>query len=125
MQERKKMGRTVAARVLQVALIGAVALAMTTSVAGADDRKVKAEELYSLGAKLFEARQYAEAARLFDQSYRLDPVPSALFNKARCLEESKDTEAAVAAFRAYLDADPDGPGSAEAQTRLLSLERAL
>lgn len=89
------------------------------------DPKKRAAELYELGGRLFAAKQYDEAAKMFAESYSLDPLPAALFNRARCLEESGKAAEAIEAFRAYLEADPDGGGSAEAQTRLLALERKL
>lgn len=106
-----------------VALVIAVA---TPALAQRDeDPKKRASALYELGARLFAAKQYAEAAKMFGESYELDPVPSALFNQARCLEESGQNEAAVAAFRAYLEADAAGSGAEEAQSRMLALEREL
>lgn len=106
------------------ALVIAAAIAAHAAPARADD-KARAAELYELGSRLFAAEQYAEAARLFAESYQLDALPAALFNQARCLEESGQTEKAAGAFRAYLEADPDGPGATEAEARLLALERAL
>ena len=105
------------------AIVVALTIAYAAPVA-ADDSE-RAAELYELGMRLFQAKQYAEASELFAESYKLDPLPAALFNQARCLEESGQHAAAATAFRAYLEADPDGAGAREAEARLLALERRL
>jgi tetratricopeptide (TPR) repeat protein len=116
------MGRAHEAKVAVAALI-AVLIALAGPARG-DDKK-RAAKLYDLAAELFVAKQYAEAAKLFAESFALDPLPSALFNQARCLEESGQREAAIVAFRGYLEADPRGAGVAEAQSRMLAMEREL
>jgi hypothetical protein len=69
-----------------------------------------AEEAAALGEQgtaLFQARQFSEAAIVFQQAYNLDPHPVLLFNIARAHEEMGDLPTALQLFRSLADITDD------------------
>lgn len=85
----------------------------------------QAAALVEQGTALFQARQYSEAAILFQQAYNLDPHPVLLFNIARAHQEMGDLPTAVALFRDVLQMTTDATIVGAASERLQRLETEL
>src|SRR5688572_18210143 len=61
-----------------------------------------ADEEYRRGVAAFEAGDYVVACDAFRQSYRLDPLPGALFTLATCEMRAGKLASAAARFSEYL-----------------------
>jgi hypothetical protein len=83
-----------------LALVGALALA--TSPARAADTE-SFDAVYKKAKKAYAKRDYAEAAGLLKRAYELRPAPALLWNLARTYEEAKQYEAALLAYREYVN----------------------
>jgi tetratricopeptide (TPR) repeat protein len=104
------------------ALILAAALAGRASAAGnaaaAREQAAHATVEYNLG-------HYQEAARAYEQAYRLVQDPSFLFNIGQSHRLAGDPDSALAAYRAYLrEAAADAPKRELARRRVDELEHA-
>jgi hypothetical protein len=58
-----------------------------------------AEALFDKGLTAMEAGRYAEACSLLEESYRLDPLPGALFTLAECHAKAGKVASAVARYK--------------------------
>lgn len=76
----------------------------------------------ALGNALFQTAQFGEAASWFQEALALDPVHRrAAFGRARSLQEDGRRADAAAAWRRYLELDPDSSWSATARENLRKL----
>jgi tetratricopeptide (TPR) repeat protein len=103
-------------------------LAVVPELAGAEEQQDRARALFVRGAELFGAEDYEAALEAFQESHRLNPVDSALYNIAMCQRalfryvESRET------FRQYLVAGGETIDEArrhEVQRSILELEELL
>ncbi len=98
---------------LFAAAFGSATLSAQEAAAEADLSDLSpAEQAAALGEQgtaLFQARQFSEAAIVFQQAYNLDPHPVLLFNIARAHEEMGDMPTALQLFRSLSDITDD-PG---------------
>ncbi len=62
-----------------------------------------AELLYQTGLKSFDAGDYVVACRSFAESYRLDPLPGALFTLATCEMRAGRVGSASTRFQEYIE----------------------
>ena len=108
--------------ILTVFLVG------SAEVVGAEEQQDRARALFVRGAELFAAEDYEGALESFQESHRLNPVDSALYNIAMCQRalfryvESRET------FRQYLAAGGEAIDEArrhEVQRSILELEELL
>jgi hypothetical protein len=112
---------------LLICLAPALAAAQQTTDSG-DASATAAEQaavLVEEGTALFQARQYPEAAILFQQAYNLDPHPVLLFNIARAHQEMGDLPTAVSLFRDVVGMTDDATIVGAATERLQRLEAEL
>lgn len=80
--------------------------------------KEKVDELNAQAVEKFKAKQYDEAAALFEQAYELQPEPNYLFNIGRIYEESGNLEKSVEYYERFVK-EPGVP----LETREKGLER--
>jgi hypothetical protein len=69
----------------------------------------EADALFQKGLEAMHAGAYANACPLLQESYRLDPVPGALFTVAECEAAWGKLEAAVGHYQKFLDRLPSLP----------------
>ncbi len=74
------------------------------------------------GQSLYLAGKYADAARVFEAGFAVNPYPAFLFNAGVCYQKSGRPDAALRAFRLYLEKDPQAPDAADVRGRIASLE---
>jgi len=104
-----------------VGFILTVFLAVSADLAEAEEQQDRARVLFVRGAELFAAEDYEAALESFQESHRLNPVDSALYNIAMCQRalfryvESRET------FRQYLAAG----GEAIDETRRHEVQRSI
>jgi tetratricopeptide (TPR) repeat protein len=84
----------------------------------------QARSLYEQGEREYELGHFAEAASLYEDAYKLRPVPALLFNVAQCRRKMGDTQGALHAYRSFLRADPDHPSAPTARDLVEQLERS-
>jgi hypothetical protein len=85
------------ARPTQVALVVAVVVASAT--AHAEDAVTRADLLFKDGRRAAERGDYAQACKLFDQSFSLDPAVGTLVNLGDCAEHLGDLERAYGYYQ--------------------------
>ena len=108
---------------------GLVLLSLVFSLAaaaeeGADSRA--ARTAFQKGQNEYNLGNYAEAARQFEETYRIKPVPALLFNIAQCYRFLGNLDKAVQTYRAYLrNAPPTERNIALAKELLQQVETAL
>lgn len=110
------------------ALALAALLATLAPAARADDARARAGALFDAAAAAYEAGQFLVAAEAFEKANALLPSASFLFSAAQAYRKEYLARAgpahlrkAVALYRAYLAADPNGKRSAEALAALEAL----
>lgn len=77
-----------------------------------------ADELSDQAVARFEAREYDEAVRLFEEAYRIDPNPNYLFNIGRVYEEKGDLRQAVEFYQRFV-----GESGVDLESRQAATER--
>jgi hypothetical protein len=91
---------------------------------GATD-PMDAKALFQNAERLFELNSFLEAARQFEASYAIRPLPLTRYNIARCYERSGQLTRAVDGYRAYLRQAPAAPDRADVQALLAQLAARL
>jgi len=81
----------------------------------------KADEHYERGSSFLESGGIDWAIEEFTDGFELTGEPRFLFRLGRCYEDKGEKREAVAYFQRYLAADPEGPSSDEAGTRIAKL----
>lgn len=76
------------------------------------------EALNNAAVEKFQAKEYDEAARLFEEAYSINPEPNYLFNIGRIYEESGDLPQAVEYYERFMN-EP----AVELEAREIALER--
>ena len=91
-----------------------------------DEARLEAAKAFGEGEKAFARKDYALAARRFEEAYRLAPHPNAMWNEARALRHAGERARAANAYAAYLrDAAPDARDRSEATRALDALGKEL
>jgi hypothetical protein len=106
----------------------ATALALAAPAAHAQDDRARAEaaQAFGEGEKAFAKKDYALAARRFEEAYRLAPHPNATWNEARALLHAGEKARAANAYAKYLrEAPADTRDGAEATRALEGLGKEL
>src|SRR5262249_10580393 len=131
--EPMKRAAHVGAAMRRAAHLGATALlAGLLSLQGAAlaaDPVAEAKTYYDAGVRAYAAAQYAVAIEAFTEAYRLAPRESVLFSLAQAERRQytvdrnqKHLRDAIAHFRQYLDAVPEGGRRADSVEALGELE---
>ncbi|MDP2342827.1 MAG: hypothetical protein Q8O67_17860 [Deltaproteobacteria bacterium] len=99
-----------------VVVVVACAAAEPVPVESSAEIAERARALYVVGGEAYTKGRYDVAITAFDEVLRLSPRPAALFTLAQALRlqyfvdgDLDKLERAVANYRAYLEAEPDGP----------------
>ena len=87
--------------------------------------EVAARGHYLMGLEHYSSGRFHEAASEFRQAYELSSRPALLYNIFLAHRDAGDTANAVAALRAYLDAEPEAPNAELLRARLSTLEVQL
>jgi len=83
--------------------LAALAIAATVALpARADETSDQARAAFQKGQTEYNLGNYAGAAKLFEETYRLKAVPALLFNIAQCYRFTGNLEKAVQTYRAFL-----------------------
>jgi tetratricopeptide (TPR) repeat protein len=99
-------------------------LSLFANRAFADDRE-QAQRHYSAGMAHYNLREYKEAIKDFEASYRLAPDPVFLFNLGQCHRLLKRDRDALYFYQAYLRARPDAENRVEVEKRIDALKKAV
>jgi tetratricopeptide (TPR) repeat protein len=106
----------------------AVSLCFASSIAHAappsDDGK-RAVELFDQSAAAYDAGQFAKAAELLKEAYKLRPDPVLLYNLARAYEGMGALPDAVQAYSDFLAADPSAKDRGAIEARIATLRAQI
>lgn len=107
----------------------ALAIALFTSSASAQDATEQAKALFNAGAQAYEAGQYNAAIQAFTEAYRISPRPGILFSMAQAHRKQYFVDkqpshlfAAVKHYRDYVNKVEQGGRRAEAVQALGELD---
>ncbi|MBX3246777.1 MAG: hypothetical protein KF901_06330 [Myxococcales bacterium] len=92
---------------------------------GRDARDEEARTLFDAAQIAMGDGRYEDARDYFRRAYGLSPRPGLLFNLAVVEERLRNDEAALDAYRGYLEAMPDADNRVEVTRRIAILEAAL
>ena len=115
------------ARFWLLAVLALVLLAPTFAGAqgGGTSQKLKAiRKVMEQGQGLYIAKQYEQAAKVFQDGYAKHPYSAFLFNSGVCFTKLKRVDDALAAFRKYVSVDPTAPDIENVRERIKKLEAA-
>jgi len=109
-------------------LLAATAAAVTVAPSAAlaqgaptEDSKDLAREHYTKGKELYEAGDFAEALKEFQEAYDAKPHPTVLKSIAECQVQVGDLAGAIDTFEKFL-ADPASTKKEEVETRLAEVK---
>jgi hypothetical protein len=85
----------------------------------------EAAQLVEEGTAQFQARNFAEAAILFQRAYNLDPHPVLLFNLARATQEMRDLPGARGTFGRVMDTTDDPAIIQACRDRIAQIDEEL
>lgn len=107
------------------ALLLALSLAALPAGAAPTDAE-QARAAFQKGSTEYNLGNFAEAGKLFEEVYRLRPVPALLFNIAQCYRFVGNLERAVQTYRSFLrNAAPADKNVPVAKELLTQVEKAL
>jgi tetratricopeptide (TPR) repeat protein len=103
-----------------------LALLLLCGVARAESpNELEAKRRFGEGQKLFDKARYAEALVEFQRSHELSGYPAILHKIALCHDQLGHAADAIAAYRKYLEADPQSERRAGTEERIKALEASL
>jgi len=108
---------------VRAVLFVALLLVLAPPAQAADNSE--AQRHYTAGMAHYNLREYKEAIKEFEASYRLAPDPVFLFNLAQCHRLMKHDRDALYFYQAYLRARPDADNRAEVEKRVEALKKAV
>jgi tetratricopeptide (TPR) repeat protein len=106
--------------VILLTSVNAWAQAPSPSPTGADLELAKAH--FHTGQIYYENARYPDAAREFEEAYRLSKKPDLLFNMGKSYDHLGDHARALAAYRRFASDVAQSPDRAEVETRIHALE---
>jgi tetratricopeptide (TPR) repeat protein len=84
----------------------------------------EARQHFKLGKALYEAGRFPDAAREFDEAYRLSERPQLLYNAYVAHRDASNLPGAIAALGSYLEKVPDAPDRVNLRARLEAMRAA-
>lgn len=108
---------------VRAVLFVALLLVLAAPARAADNSE--AQRHYTAGMAHYNLREYKEAIKEFEASYRLAPDPVFLFNLAQCHRLIKHDRDALYFYQAYLRARPDADNRVEVEKRVETLKKAV
>ena len=104
----------------------ALALLAAPGVSRADDEDAaKAKNFYEKGMARFQLEEYDAAIGLWEDGFRLRPVPEFLYNIAQAHRLSNRPEKALAFYRKYLSMAPNAPNHNDVEKQVSALQRVV
>lgn len=97
----------------------------STSSTATEDPRARGVRLFREAADHYRAGRFRVAVELLRESYELHPEPVVLFNLARSLEGLGEFDAALDAYRRFLEASPDAPDRGAVEARVETLTRLV
>lgn len=86
------------------------------------DNKTDAAAAYSEGQKKFVGKDFAGAAKLFVEAYRLDPDPAYLFNIAQAYRLAQQCADASTYYQQFLAAVPEAPNASSVRGHIQEMD---
>jgi|SoiMethySBSTD1v2_1073268.scaffolds.fasta_scaffold02692_14 hypothetical protein len=82
---------------------GALCLLVAGAALAADEEPSQAEVLFKDGLEAMRSKNYAEACPKLEESYRLDPLPGALFTLAECQAAAGKSATAIKHYQDFVN----------------------
>jgi tetratricopeptide (TPR) repeat protein len=95
------------------------------NAAPAGDDVQRARTAFNQGQREYLLGHYAEALPLFEQAYKIKPLPGLLYNIGQCYRLLGNMEQARRLYRNFIDTAPESPQVADATEKLKELEKAI
>ena len=107
-----------------IALVAVVFVAFAGGRARGDDAKL-AKQHFEDGSRLYDLGKYADAAREYQEAYKLKPVPALLFNIGQAYRGAGNTTEALTAYKSYLRKVPEAPNRVDVEGFIVKLQETL
>jgi tetratricopeptide (TPR) repeat protein len=85
--------------------------------------KTRAAELYKKSADAYLHGDFAQAIKLLDEAYALDPHPVIVYNQARAHEGLGHLDEAISLYEKYLQQEPTSPDRGAIEQRVATLKK--
>jgi tetratricopeptide (TPR) repeat protein len=93
--------------------------------ASASAQESSARKRFEEGTTLYDLGQYVEAARAYEDAYRIKNDPALLFNIGQAYRLGGDSTAALRAYRSFLRRMPDAPNRSEVERHIVTLQKQI
>lgn len=93
----------------------------SSALAATPQQKAQARELYAKGQQLFREGNYPDAARAFEDAYRLVPNAVVLLSIAECETRNEQYQKAIDTLEMYLREKPDARDKVEVRSQIDAL----
>jgi len=98
-------------RLILLLISGTLFFSVPTMSYADDSRARQVEQLSRDATTKYREQDYLGAIKLFEEAYKIEPVPNLLFNIARCHEKLEDWDSAIANYQKFV-VEPDVERSA-------------
>lgn len=92
--------------------------------ARADDARL-ARQHFEDGSRLYDLGKFRDAAREYEEAYKLKPDPALLFNIGQAYRAASDAPQAVTAYKSYLRRLPEAPNRSEVEAHIAKLQQSI
>jgi len=103
--------------------LGAGSASAQPSDSPAADTDAEARNLFEAGAAAYDAARYRQAYRYFAEAHELSGRDALLYNMALAADRARMDAEALAAYRAFLRAEPTSDRAGQARRRIAEIER--
>lgn len=100
-------------------------LLVGAGAARADNRAAEARNLFNEGNAHFAVGEFAQAADLYQQAYKLKQDPALLYNAAQAYRLAGQQEKALVLYKNYVQFYPDAANVAEVNSQIAKLKEAI
>src|SRR5262245_40948896 len=84
-----------------------------------------AKQHYERGSTLYDVGQYREAAREYEEAYKLKSDPALLFNMGQAYRLGGDNVAALRAYKSYLRRSPEASNRRDVEAYIVKLQKLI
>lgn len=85
--------------------------------------KARAADLFKKSADAYMKGDFAQAIKLLDEAYALDPQPVLVYNQARAHEGLGHLDEAITLYETYLQREPSSPDRGAIEQRVATLKK--
>ena len=105
-------------------LAAAFVLVLTAASARAEDAQ-SARQHYDKGSTFYDLGQFHDAAKEYEEAYKLKSDPALLFNIGQAYRFAAENAEALRAYKAYLRRSPEASNRREVEAHIVKLQKLI